>query len=183
MNKIIKIFLVLFIVFIFTNVTSVGANDSSDGVEFDDFVYVSKKIRENNTIKVCYQISFEASQPIVVEKITYEIKSQYGYVPNSNKIIGKSQKYDFIVEDWQTGTLELVIEYMIAEEEGIPPFNSGQTYTKTIYLVDNGAWKEEIDWSKAIILGLFTTICVVAATSIIISSSKKESLIKELEEE
>lgn len=183
MKKLIKIFLILFMTFIFTNITSVGANDSSDVVEFNDFVYTSKKIRENNTIKVCYHISFEASKPIVVEKMTYEIKSQQGIIPISNKYVSKNQRYDFTVEDWQTGTLELVVAYKIAEEEGIPPFNSGQTYTKTIYLVDNGAWKEEIDWSKAIVLGLFTAICVVAATSMIISSSKKELLIKELEEE
>lgn len=182
MKRIIKIFLILFMVFSLSNIINVRANDSSDVVGFSDFVYTSTKKRENNKIKVHYQISFEASESIVVEGISYEIKSQQGNIPISNKCVSKSQQYAFTVEDWQTGTLELIIEYKVAKD-GIPPFNSGQTYTKTFYLVDNGAWKEEIDWSKAVILGLFTMICVVAATSVIILSSKKEIMIKEIEEE
>lgn len=182
MKRLLKVFLILVMSFVLINVATVKADDSNDDVEFNDFVYVSTKKRENNKIKVQYQISFEASKSIVVEEISYEIRSQQGNIPILSKCVSTTQKYTFMVEDWQTGTLELVIKYTIAND-GVPSFNDGKTYVKTMYLVDNAAWMEEIDWGKSIILGIFTMICVVVATSIIISSSKKELLIKEIEDE
>lgn len=156
--------------------------ETNDLIEFNNFVYLSTKTRENSKIKVHYEFSFETDFPIVVYNIVYEIKSQKGVINVKDKNISKKQSYEFTVEDWQTGTLKLEIEYAVVEEEGsVPPIEP--EYVKTFYLAENSQWKEEVGWGNAVALGIFTTICVVVASSLIISSSKKEYITKESEEE
>lgn len=181
MKKSMQIFLLLFVMMTsLICVGSVKADDTNVAVEFNDFVYAMTYKYENGEKKVYCQIAFEASQPVAIKAIAYEIKSQQGDIVIYNKNVSKSQSYSFVIEDVQTGTLKLVIEYNVADNDGLPLVD--KTYTKTVYLA-NGTWKEEMDWNKAIILGFFTMICVIAATSVIISSSKKEMLNKEMEED
>lgn len=180
MKKMMKMFILFLFILLSTTIFSVQA-ETSDSIEFNNFIYLSRKTRENNKIKVHYQFSFETDVPVVVHNIIYEIKSQKGDINIENKNISREQSYEFTVEDWQTGTLKLKIVYEVVEEGKDP---TGEIkYTKTLYLAENSKWKEEVGWGNAIALGIFTTICVVAATSLIISSSKKEYIIKELEEE
>ncbi len=158
----------------------VSSNSEDNSIEFNNFTYSSTKIRTNCQQKVKITCTFDTNQPIGIRKIHYEIESQNGTIENYDVKLGKEQSCSFVVEDWQIGTLKLDITYELCDEYGSP---TGEEYVKEFYLAANSKWKEEINWPSAILLGFFTMVCVVSATSIVISSSKEEKIIKELDEE
>lgn len=159
----------------------VSSNNEDNSIEFNNFTYSSTKIRTNCQQKVKITCTFDTNEPIRISKIHYEIESQNGTVENFDKQPGKEQSCSFVVEDWQIGTLKLDITYELCDEDGYPTFDG--EYVKEFYLAANSKWKEEINWPSAILLGFFTMVCVISATSIVISSSKEEKIIKELDEE
>lgn len=161
---------------------TVSSNGEDDSIEFNNFTYSSTKIRTNCQQKVKITCTFDTNEPIIISKIHYEIESQNGTVENYDKQPGKEQSCSFVVEDWQIGTLKLDVTYELCDEDGNPLLD-GKEYEKEFYLAANSKWKEEINWPSAILLGFFTMVCVVSATSIVISSSKEEKIIKELDEE
>lgn len=181
MKKIIRLLLCFILMNLFI-IPCVSMANSDDDVSFDNFVYVSTKTRKNNKIKVFYKCSWTTNVAISVENVIYEIKSQEGNLSVMNKGVCQEHRYDFIVEDWQTGTLKLTIEYRKADEDGIPDL-TGKVYTKTFYLAENSKWKDEVNWPEAILFGLFTTICVISATMMIIANSKKEYINQKEDEE
>jgi len=162
---------------------AIFSNSKDDSIEFSNFTYSSTKKRTNCQQKVKITCTFDTNEPIIISKIHYEIESQNGTVENYDKQPSKEQSCSFVVEDWQIGTLKLDVTYELCDEDGNPLLD-GKEYVKEFYLAANSKWKEEeINWPSAILLGFFTMMCVISATSIVISSSKEEKIIKELDEE
>ena len=75
---------------------------------------------------------------------------------------------DFVIENWQSGTVELTINYNcdVPDETNI--------HTKVIYLTTSNWQNEEISVGNAIVLALLATICVSLCTFLIIENTKKE---------
>lgn len=151
---------------------------ATDGVEFEEVEFTSNKIREKHQIKINYTIHWKTQTEIVIEKIIYRTNGQTGQIPNIDlKLISEIEnndyktyeyKIDFLIQDWQTGTMTLEMQYMSIEEETF-----GEKGVK-IYTIPGGSWqKEEISTMTAIVFGFFTMVCVSIAAFMIIDNSKK----------
>lgn len=151
---------------------------AADGVEFEEVEFTSNKIRENKQIKINYSIHWKTQTEIVIEKIIYRTNGQTGQIPNIDlKLISavesnnhKTYEYriDFLIQDWQTGTMTLEMSYMSIEEATF-----GEKGIK-VYTIPGGSWqKEEISTVNAIVFGFFTMVCVSIAAFMIIDNSKK----------
>lgn len=152
--------------------------DAASEIEFEEVEFTSNKIREKHQIKINYSIHWKTQTEIVIEKIIYRTNGQAGQIPNIDlKLISKAEennhkiyeyKIDFIIQDWQTGTMTLEMQYMSIEEETF-----GEKGIK-IYTIPGGSWqKEEISTVTAIVFGFFTMVCVSIAAFMIIDNSKK----------
>lgn len=151
---------------------------AANGIEFEEVEFTSNKIREKHQIKINYSIYWKTQNEIVIENIIYRTNGQAGQIPNIDlKLISETEvnnhkiyeyKIDFIIQDWQTGTMTLEMQYM-----SIEPETFGEKGVK-VYTIPGGSWqKEEISTVTAIVFGFFTMICVSITAFMIIDNSKK----------
>lgn len=147
-------------------------------IEFEEVEFTSNKIREKHQIKINYTIHWKTQTEMVIEKIIYRTNGQAGQIPNIDlKLISEVEennhkvyeyKIDFIIQDWQTGTMTLEMQYMSIEAETF-----GEKGVK-VYTIPGGSWqKEEISTMTAVVFGFFTMVCVSIAAFMIIDNSKK----------
>lgn len=164
-------FTLLFSILAFNN-TKVNANED---LSFYDFDFETEKIREDGVRKVKIEISFATKERIRIEGLTSKIENQQQNILVKVQPIERDGMYyyefDFTVQNWQIGTVELVIDYCSEEN-----FNPNSIISKTIY-IPGGRWiDQEVSLGQAIIYGLVATISVGAGTFIIIEISKKDLL-------
>ena len=175
MKKIIKYALIVILtVFLFNcylDKTNVEANEEAQEIDFIDFNYTSSKIRENGKMKVKFSCNWKSNKPINITGLQYRIHSQSANIINMPVSKGQNHYVEFIVENWQSGTVELIINYnQVGYEFGA----INEEYTKVVYLTTSSWQEAEISWFSSISLGLFATVCVGFATFIIIDHSKKD---------
>ena len=168
MKKLVKMLMLvlLMLVMTLTNSGVVKAEDSD--VEFIDFNYSSTKIRENGKIKVRFSCNWETEEYIIVTGLSYKIRNQSADIYGTKLPKGNKHHIDFVIENWQSGTVELTINYNcdVPDETNI--------HTKVIYLTTSNWQNEEISVGNAIVLALLATICVRLCTFLIIENTKKE---------
>ncbi len=169
-----KIWLLLVIILITilsiarTSVSATTIDDVDNDVKFENFEFSVSKKRVKGELKVILHLYWETDQKIIVNKISAKIpgKDQVTLTTESND--EGTYNFDYQLENWQVGMLELIIDYQIEEEIGLDT-----SHQKVLY-IPAGKWlKEEVGWGISVVLGLLTTICVVIGTFVIIENSKK----------
>lgn len=159
MKKLFKVIVVLIV--IFSSFICVKA----EKVDFENFEFSSQRIRERGRkVKVRFDCIWDTNKEIVIDSIQYVINDQEGRPEVTSK--GKEHHITFDVENWQAGTMKLVIAYKNIDNLSI-------TEVEEFYLTTN-SWQEEIDVWKSIALAVVTTFCVGLATFLIIENNKRE---------
>ena len=84
---------------------------------------------------------------------------------------------EYIVQNWQIGTLELTIKYLSLDD---PNFG---TPKEKVFYIPGGKWvQDDVSVSKAIIVGIVLTIITITATFILVENSRKGYMDSEIEE-
>lgn len=166
---------IVVLLFCVTTYTTRFNTNASDDLDFYDFEFETEKIREDGIRKVNIEISFATKKRIKIEGLTSKIENQQQDIKVKSQPIEKDDMYyyeiEFTIQNWQIGTLELVIEYSIEEN-----FDPEGISSKTFY-IPGGRWiDKDVNLGQAIIYGLVAAISVGAGTFIIIEISKKDLL-------
>lgn len=170
-------FFIITLLFIFTifnskliNKTFVSANNND--IEFKDFEFSTEKTRENGKIKVRLIFSWYTSEEILIDQISTKISGQVQ--TSENKTLGvKTEKgyhyeIDYVVQNWQIGTLELRIKYYSLNDLD---FNNVK---EKIFYIPGGKWvQDDVSFTKAIIVGIGLTLLTICSTFILIENSRK----------
>ncbi len=185
--KITKYFItILFLIFVFTifnnkfKINNKVLADTND-VEFENFEFSTEKTRENGKIKVKVIFSWDTKEEIIIEQISSKISDQIQSTENKTSGIKINDMYhyeiEYIVQNWQIGTLELTIKFFSLEDP-----NFGFLKEKVFY-IPGGKWvQDDVSLSKAIIVGIVLTIITITSTFILVENSRKGYMDSEIEE-
>lgn len=154
---------------------------ASTDVEFINFDFSVNKTRERGKIKVKLIFSWDTTEEIIIEEITTKISGQIQ--STYNKTIGTKNddvyhyEIEYIVQNWQIGTLELDIKYRLFDQLGTDEISQ-----KTFF-IPGGKWiSKEVNWGKALTVGALVTASIIILTYIIIENSKKGYMDSEQED-
>lgn len=168
MKKLIKMLLLLIFLSLIVLIVPENIKAENNDVEFIDFNYTSTKIRENGKIKVRFSCYWETDEYVIVTGLSYKIHNQKADIYGSKFTKGNIHHIDFIVENWQSGTVELTVDY------NCDLLDESNKLTKTIYLTTSNWQSEEISIGNAIVLAIFATVFICLCTFLIIDNTKKE---------
>lgn len=179
MKRVFKLVIVMLLLIMLLSISNVNKVKGAE-INFEDFNFSSTKTRIDGKIKVVVNLDWITDTQMVVSRITTEINGQSQSTSslgnaqpvvieredsNGNKYNEYQYHIEYVVEHWQVGTINLIIEYFNADEGG--------TFVKE-YCIPAGNWlTEEVSWPTAILFGLLITIGVSLGTYIIIENSKK----------
>lgn len=175
MKKIIVYMMTLLFVLTIFNTKLINNNKilaNNNDVEFKNFDFSTEKIRENGKVKVKVIFSWDTSEEILIEKISTKISGQLQTTENKTSGIltenGFHYEIEYMVQNWQIGTLELRIEYFALNNLD---FNNVK---EKVFYIPDGKWlKDEISLSKSFIVGIGLTIVTICSTFILIENSRK----------
>lgn len=184
MKKLLPFIGVLLIIFTIFNMklinnTKVFANNND--IEFNNFEFSYEKTRENGKIKVRLIFSWDTTEEILIDQISTKISNQFQTTENKTSGVKTDNGYhyeiDYIVQNWQIGTLELTIRYYLLDE-----INFSNIQEKVFY-IPGGKWvKDDVSFSKALIVGIGLTILTICSTFILIENSRKGYMDSEKEQ-
>ena len=148
----------------------VSANNND--IEFDNFEFSTKKTRENGKIKVRLIFSWDTSEEIIIKQISTKISGQVQTSENKTTGIKTESGYhyeiEYVVQNWQIGTLELRITYSSLNNLDFT------NLCEKIFYIPGGKWvQDDVSFSKALIVGIGLTLLTICSTFILIENSRK----------
>lgn len=187
MKKLLKLFIYILsimsmfaITFSFVSSKKVILANNND-VEFENFDFILEKTRERGKIKVKIIFSWDTNEEIIIEeistKISDQVQSTYDKPVGVKTETGYHYNLEYIVQNWQIGTMEVEIKYKSFNQLG-----TNEVLTETFY-IPGGKWMtNEVSWGQSIAVGSIVTIAVMIVTYILIENSKKGYMDSEQEE-
>ena len=171
------IFFIISFIFVLTivnskliNKLSVSANNND--IEFNNFEFSTEKTRENGKIKVRLIFSWDTEEEIIIDEISTKISGQVQISENKALGIKTENGYhyeiDYVVQNWQIGTLELRIRYFSLDNLDF------ENASEKIFYIPGGKWvQDDVSFSKSLIVGIGLTLLTICSTFILIENSRK----------